>query len=73
MSDNVVKTQNELEDVVLVDEVYQIFRTWFKESSFGGKIMDKKEFIKNLLNKKYKVEKNRYIKGIRFIVEEKKD
>jgi P4 family phage/plasmid primase-like protien len=73
MTENVVKTQNDFEDVILVDELYQIFRSWFKESSFGGKIMDKKEFIKNLMNKKYKVEKNRYIKGIRFIIEEKKE
>ena len=70
MSDNIVKSPNESDDVVLVEELYGIYKIWFKES-FGGKVIDKKEFVKNLIAKKYKIEGNRYIKGIRFIEDDR--
>ena len=56
--------------IEMIDNLYICFKTWFTDT-YATKPPNKKEFITYMINYNYIVEKNRFVRGIKLLNDEK--
>ena len=59
--------EESLSDKIKVDETYQIFKEWFKNSGNGGKLPNKKDFKTNVSNSFGNPDSKNYWRGVTFV------